>query len=93
MALQVITGGSGFIGSNIAKLLLARGEKVRILDIWIDPNADKEIEFFIGDINDQKLVDRAIEDVDFVHYNVALVHLAKAGNEYKRVNVQGTKTV
>ena len=93
LALHLITGGSGFIGSNIAKLLLARGEQVRILDLWIDPNADKEIEFFIGDINDEKLVERAIKDVDFVHHNVALVPLAKAGKEYHRVNVQGTKTV
>ena len=93
MAVHLITGGSGFIGSNLAKLLIARGEKVRILDLWIDPNADKQIEFFIGDINDRILVDRAIEGVDFVHHNVALVPLSKAGNEYQRVNVQGTQTI
>ena len=39
------------------------------------------------------MVERAIKDVDFVHHNVALVPLAKAGKEYHRVNVQGTKTV
>lgn len=32
MATYLITGGAGFIGSNIAKALVAKGEKVKILD-------------------------------------------------------------
>ena len=92
MAVHLITGGSGFVGSNLANILLDRGEKVRVLDLWRDPNSHPDIEYFIGDINDSTLVKRAMTNVDFVHHNAALVPLSKAGKDYWKVNVEGTKT-
>lgn len=92
MALHLVTGGSGFVGSNIARLLKERGEQVRVLDIWKDDAMSPDIEVVLADINDRAAVDRAMLGVDYVHHNVALVPLAKAGARYWTVNVEGTRT-
>lgn len=71
----LITGGLGFIGSNIAQALVARGDFVRILDAKLNPygfneNNVKEIrdriELVIGDTRDLGTVKRYVEDVDAV---------------------------
>ena len=80
------------MGSNIVRLLRARGEAVRVLDIWRDDRHPRDIEFIHADINDRKAVQRAMRGVDYVHHNVALVPLAKAGKRFWTVNVEGTRT-
>lgn len=89
--LHLVTGGSGFVGSNIARLLHARGEQVRVLDIWRADDLPAGIDFVLADINDVTAVERAMQGVDSVHHNVALVPLAKAGDRYWIVNVDGTR--
>jgi nucleoside-diphosphate-sugar epimerase len=90
LALHLVTGGSGFVGANIARRLVARGERVRILDIWRSAEIPAEAEFIQADINDAPAVARAMQGVDFVHHNVALVPLTKAGGDFWKVNVEGT---
>jgi nucleoside-diphosphate-sugar epimerase len=89
--LHLVTGGSGFVGSNIARRLVARGERVRVLDIWKSNDLPDEVEFIYSDINDKDGLSNALRDVDYVHHNVALVPLDKAGEQYWQVNVLGTK--
>ncbi|MBT6691333.1 SDR family oxidoreductase [Candidatus Parcubacteria bacterium] len=74
----LITGGAGFIGSNIASELLARDYNVKVLDnlstgrlINLDSIKDK-IKFIEGDINDTKLLQQEFADVDFVLHQAAL---------------------
>lgn len=88
---HLITGGSGFLGNLIARRLHARGEHVRILDVWEDTSRPKEIEFAKCDIQDAAGVARAMRDVDVVHHNVALVPLTKAGGDFWAVNVEGSR--
>ena len=90
MALHLVTGGSGFVGANIARRLVERGEQVRVLDIWRSPDFPPSVEFIQADINDKAAVTRAMQGVEFVHHNVALVPLHKAGDRYWTVNVEGT---
>lgn len=92
MSTHLVTGGSGFVGSNIARLLHERGETVRVLDVWKEENLPSGVEFFNVDINDAAGVVRAMQGVDYVHHNVALVPLAKAGQRFWTVNVEGTRT-
>jgi len=91
LALHLVTGGSGFVGATIARRLIERGEQVRVLDIWRSDDLPPQTEFVLADINDRAAVTAAMQGVEYVHHNVALVPLHKAGNRYWTVNVDGTK--
>ncbi len=72
MAVYLVTGGGGFIGSNIVEELLNRGERVRVLDNFstgrkanIEPFLD-DIELVEGDVRSYHIVNQAVEGVDFV---------------------------
>lgn len=97
MARHLITGGSGFVGSHTAEYLLNRNEDVVIYDI-VPPdvpstNLSDRVEHIEGDVRDQDQLVNAMEDVEFVHHNVALVPLTKAGDKFREVNVTGTRNV
>lgn len=91
MAMHLVTGGSGFLGSHIVRRLHALGEGVRVLDVIDSPDRPRGTEFVKRDIRDHRGVRGAMTGVQFVHHNVALVPLAKAGGEFRRVNVEGTR--
>jgi len=88
---HLVTGGSGFLGSAIARRLLQRGDEVRILDIWDDEGRSKDAEFVLSDILDRNRVAEAMQGVDVVHHNVALVPITKSGDRFWTVNVEGTR--
>lgn len=88
---HLVTGGSGFLGNLIARRLLERGEKVKILDIWEDPSRPKEIDYIECDICDRASVAKAMVGIDVVHHNVALVPLTKSGDKFWDVNVKGSR--
>jgi dTDP-L-rhamnose 4-epimerase len=80
-AVTLVTGGAGFIGSHLVDALLARGDRVRVLDN-LDPLAHPdgrppahlapEAELRVGDLRDRRAVDRALEGVG------AVIHLGGA---------------
>ena len=88
---HLVTGGSGFLGHLIARRLLERGQVVRILDIWDDPGRSADIEYMHCDIRDRQGVARAMQGIDVVHHNVALVPLTKSGRLFHEVNVDGSR--
>ena len=88
---HLVTGGSGFLGSLIARRLHEQGEKVRVLDVWEDPHRPRDIEYVNCDIRDKAGVLAAMKGVDVVHHNVALVPLTKSGDKFWDVNVNGSK--
>ena len=89
--LHLVTGGSGFLGNLIARRLLERGDRVRVLDIWEDSTRPKEIEFVNCDIRNREGVAKAMNGVEIVHHNVALVPLTKSGGKFWEVNVDGSR--
>lgn len=97
MARHLITGGSGFVGSHTAEYLLSKGEEVSIFDITPPDipgtNLLEETEYIEGDVRDESAVRNAMEGVEYVHHNVALVPLTKAGRKFRAVNVDGTRNV
>ncbi|HWK04069.1 MAG TPA: NAD-dependent epimerase/dehydratase family protein [Puia sp.] len=88
---HLVTGGSGFLGNLIARRLLERGETVKILDIWDEPTRPSSIEYIQCDILNREGVRKAMEGIDVVHHNVALVPLTKSGDRFWDVNVEGSK--
>ena len=76
MSSYLITGGLGFIGTELASTLLASGHQVRIIDNLSGGryNADcEDCEVILGDVNDRTLVDEAMAGVD------GCFHLASSG--------------
>ena len=72
-----ITGGAGFIGSHLADALIARGDTVTILDNMSTgsqaniAHLDGKISIHTGDIRDQALVEKLVEDSDIVFHMAA----------------------
>jgi UDP-glucose 4-epimerase len=99
MPRYLITGGAGFIGSNIAHSLVARGESVRILDDFssgrrknLDGIEDR-IEILRGDLRDPDAVATAVRGVEVVLHQAALNSNPRSIKEpgpTNAVNVVGT---
>src|SRR6478735_6012073 len=73
--LALVTGGAGFIGSNIVDALLEQGDEVRVLDdlsSGFRENINAEAEFFEGDITDLDLLSKACNGVEVVFHQAAL---------------------
>ncbi len=92
MTTYLVTGGSGYFGSLLADIALARGDQVRIFDIEppVDPT---EAEVVVGDVRDRRALAEACEGVDVILHNVAQVPLAKDHELFWSVNVVGTANV
>jgi UDP-glucose 4-epimerase len=98
----VITGGAGFIGSNIAKLLVKKGHDVIILDNFntgrkenLESIKDK-IDLHIVDIRDKKIINEIINESDGIFHQAALANVYESfskSKEYFDVNVTGTKNI
>ncbi len=84
MAIYLVTGGAGFIGSNIVEELVKRGKKVRVLDNFITGKRENLIPFknkislIEGDIRDKNAIAKAVKGVDFVIHQAALRSVAKS---------------
>ena len=67
----LVTGGAGFIGSNLARKLLEQGHSVRILDNFSSGRAENlvdindKVELIEGDIRDYWTVTQAVQGMDY----------------------------
>jgi nucleoside-diphosphate-sugar epimerase len=74
----LVTGGAGFIGSSISRALLARGDKVRVLDNFFSGKRDnlaevaRDVELIEGDVRDAAAVARACAGVEVVFHEAAI---------------------
>jgi len=102
MAKVLVTGGGGFIGSNLVRALLARGDDVRVLDNFATGNranlADvwDEIELVEGDLRSYERVHAATRGTELVFHQGALPSVPRSVQDpltTSAVNVEGTLNV
>jgi dihydroflavonol-4-reductase len=95
--IALVTGASGFLGSHIARQLVARGESVRVLLRPSSQNraiADLPLEYVTGDLRDTASLDRAMNGIGRVFHVAADYRLwAKHSQDIYDSNVGGTKNV
>ncbi|MGZ8462021.1 MAG: SDR family oxidoreductase [Candidatus Deferrimicrobiaceae bacterium] len=99
----LVTGGAGFIGSNLASSLLAKGRRVRILDNFLTGKKEnlaglaerygEAFELVDGDLRDLEVTRRAAEGVEYVLHQGALPSVPRSVADpvlTNEINVGGT---
>src|ERR1700686_72238 len=93
----LVTGAAGFLGSHVARQLVARGETVRVLMRPSSSNraiSDLSLEYVTGDLRDAASLDRAMVGVKRVYHVAADYRLwAKRSQDIYDSNVGGTKNL
>ena len=98
----LVTGGAGFIGSNIVEELLKRNYSVRVLDNFSTGKREnlkefqKDIELIEGDIRSYHTVNQAIKSIDVVFHEAALPSVPRSIKDpitTNEVNVVGTLNI
>jgi UDP-glucose 4-epimerase len=96
MALYLVTGGAGFIGSHLAEALLKRGDSVRIADDFSSgkkANLRPGAEVIEGDLADDGVAARAVAGCDYVLHQAAVPSVPRSVNDplgTHRANVDAT---
>ncbi len=86
----LVTGGAGFIGSNLVRTLVPLGAEVTVLDAMLPlyggnkfnlSGVDKDIVFVEGDIRDKETVDKVMEGQDIIYSLAAQVSYIDSGEK------------
>ncbi len=102
MAKYLVTGGAGFIGSNLVRYILAKGHDVVVVDNFATGKRQNivdfvdKIEFIEGDIRDRDTMDKAVAGASAIFHEAALGSVPRSVKEpliSHDVNVNGTLTV
>ncbi len=102
MSKYLVTGGAGFIGSNIVKKLIEAGHKVTVLDNFISgkkKNLAKyksKVKIIRGDIRNYKTVESAVKGNDYILHQAALRGVLQSvidPRSVNEVNIGGTVNV
>ena len=99
MALYVVTGGAGFIGSHLVDALLADNHVVRVIDDLSSGrpgNLDPRAELFLGDVAEPALVRRAMAGAAGCFHLAAVASVVRCNEDWvgsHRTNLTGTVVV
>jgi dihydroflavonol-4-reductase len=92
----LVTGATGLVGSHVTRLLVERGDRVRITirdRSRLDNVEDLDVERVTADVLDRASMRRALRGVDRVFHLAGSTSLRAPRDHLFRVNVQGTRTV
>jgi dTDP-L-rhamnose 4-epimerase len=102
----LVTGGAGFIGSHLVDSLLKRGHRVKVFDN-LEPQVhgslrdsgkwpeycNPGVEYILGDVRDRQALHKALNDIDVVFHQAAMVGVGQSMYQIERymdVNTRGT---
>jgi nucleoside-diphosphate-sugar epimerase len=90
----LITGGSGFLGINLTRYLLSRGQRVTTLDLLPFDYEDvrDQVVAIIGDIRNKEDVAKALEGIDIVVHTAAALPLYKPEEIYS-IDIDGVRNM
>lgn len=97
----LVTGGAGFIGSNLVEAILKLGYQVRVLDDFSTGKRENIIDFLVnsnfelveGDIRDLEICQKACEGIDYVLHQAAWGSVPRSIEMpliYEEINIRGT---
>lgn len=90
----LVTGGRGFLGGAIVKMLHEKGDKVRSLARHHSSALEKMgVEQFIGDLSDRDFVNSAVSGCDLVYHVAAKAGVWGQYDDFYRSNVIGTQNI
>jgi UDP-glucose 4-epimerase len=102
VAIYLVTGGAGFIGSHLAEALVRSGHRVRILDNFATGARANlaawagSVELLEGDLRDPAIVEQAVRGMEVVFHQAALPSVARSLEDpvtAHAVNATGTLTL
>jgi len=94
MTTHLITGGGGFIGRHLVAELIARGDRVRVLDVADPGDGPRDLEFVRGSVLDPAAMRTALDGVTHAYHLAAVAHLwSPSRDDFDRVNRQGTEAL
>lgn len=100
----LITGGAGFIGSNLCEAILDMGYKVRVIDNFSTGKEEnikefinnKNFEFIKGDIRDVDICNEVCRDIDYVLHQASWGSVPRSIEMplvYEEINIKGTLNI
>ena len=98
----VVTGGAGFVGSHLVKLLVKKGHEITVIDNLHTGKMENlegvknKIEFQNIDIQDYYSMEKELRDIGGVFHQAALTVVQdsfKMPEKYHSVNVEGTENI
>ena len=99
MSNYLVTGGAGFIGSNIVEELVRIGHNVRVLDNFATGKLENlksfmnKIDLINGDIRDEEVCRRSVDGIDYVLHQAAMPSVPRSLTEpvmTSEINIMGT---
>ena len=93
----LIIGGCGFIGNNLIHFLVQKGHKIKVFDIEKPSRPIKSVEYIIGDILDQSLLEQSMKNCNIIYHLASYLPIANQKGKSKSImfdiNVTGTEKV
>jgi dihydroflavonol-4-reductase len=92
----LVTGASGFIGSHVTSLLVARGDEVSVLvreTSRLDPFEALDVDVLYGDVRDRRSVRRAMRGIERLFHIAGTTNLALPAGPTFAINLEATRIV
>src|SRR6266480_979143 len=96
--IALVTGGAGFIGSHIASALAASGARLRIIDDLSTGYRENleairgDVDFLHGSVADEKLLRKALEDVELVFHEAAISSVPRSVENPRQTHIASVES-